>query len=40
MLLIVTREYRLEEDYRALDSDSSNSSYSENGEVRLEEREY
>jgi hypothetical protein len=40
MSLIVTREYRLEEDYYAPDSDSSNFSCSENGEVRLEEGEY
>jgi hypothetical protein len=40
MLLIVTREHLLGEDYRTPDSDSSDSFCSENGEVRLEEGEY
>jgi hypothetical protein len=38
--LIVRREHYLGEDYRVTDSESSNSSYSENREVRLEEGEY
>jgi hypothetical protein len=36
MLLIVRREHYLGKDYYIIDSESSDFSYSENGEVRLE----